>query len=266
MTTIEAILRMERDGPVTTITLNRPDALNAFDRALAERFAAALRTVAEDRTVRAVIVTGAGRAFSAGQDVRELAREEAEQGPAALGHQLRRRYNPIILRLRELDKPVIAAINGVTTGAGLGIALACDLRITVESATFGMSPVGIGLIPAVGMTTLLPAVIGLARATELTFLGERIDATRALDIGLVHRFVPAADLTSETHALAHRLAALPTKTIALTKQGYNRAMLPDLAANLDNEATLQEESAATADHREGLAALLDKRKPIFHGE
>jgi 2-(1,2-epoxy-1,2-dihydrophenyl)acetyl-CoA isomerase len=257
---------MERDGPVTTITLNRPDALNAFDRALAERFAAALRTVADDRAVRAVIVTGAGRAFSAGQDIRELAREEADQGPAALGHQLRQRYNPIILRLRELEKPVIAAINGVTTGAGLGIALACELRITVESATLGMSPVGIGLIPAVGMTTLLPAVIGLAKATELTFLGERIDAARALDISLVHRIVPAADLTSESHALAHRLAALPTRTIALTKHGYNRAVLPNLAANLEYEAALQQEAAATADHREGLAALLEKRKPVFHGE
>ena len=149
--------------------------------------AATLRTVERDATVRAVVVTGAGRAFSAGQDVRELAAETAERGPRAVGDQLRLRFNPIVLRLRGLEKPVIAAINGVATGAGLGVALAADVRVAAASASFVLAPVGIGLIPGVGATALLPAVIGLGRATELCFTGERIDAGRALAIGLVYR-------------------------------------------------------------------------------
>jgi 2-(1,2-epoxy-1,2-dihydrophenyl)acetyl-CoA isomerase len=265
MTIIEQTIWMEQDGAVLTITINRPDALNAFDRVTTERLAAALRTAEHDPSVRAIVLTGAGRAFSAGQDVKEMARETAERGPRAIGNQLRDRYNPVIVRLRALEKPVIAAINGVATGAGLGIALACDLRIASDQASFVLSPVGIGLIPGVGMTRFLPALIGLARASELTFTGERIDASRALEIGLVNRVVAAVDLVAAAREMAAGLTALPTRAIGLTKRAFNHAVLPDLVAHLDYEAGLQEIAAGTEDHREGLAAVLDKRRPLFTG-
>ena len=265
MTTIEQTIWMERDGAVLTITLNRPEALNAFDRMTIDRLGAALRTAERDAEVRAIVLTGAGRAFSAGQDLKELAGDIAQRGPRAVGDQVRERYNPVILRLRAIEKPVIAAINGVATGAGLGVALACDLRIASDEASFVLSPIGIGLIPGAGATALLPWVIGLAHASELAFTGDRIDAARALEIGLVHRVVPAAELTATSRQLADRLAALPTVAIGLTKRAFNRAVLPDLAAHLAYEAELQEIAAGTADHREGLAAALEKRRPTFSG-
>lgn len=265
MTSAAQSVWMEHEGAVVTITLNRPDALNAFDREMAERFDAALRTAERDERVRAIVVTGAGRAFSAGQDLRELARETREREPDAVGEQMRERFNPIVLRLRAIEKPVLCAINGVTTGAGLGFALASDLRFAADTATFTLSPLSIAFIPGVGSTALLPAIIGLARATELTFTGERITAERALAIGLVHRVVPADRLPAETQAMAAHLATLPTKTIGLTKRAFNRAVYPDLEAQLAYEASLQEVAAATADHREGLAAILEKRKPVFTG-
>jgi len=265
MTTLMQTVVTEQDGAVLNITINRPDSLNAFDRVTTERLAAALRRAERDASVRAIVLTGAGRAFSAGQDVREMARETAERGPLALAEQLRDRYNPVIVRLRALEKPVIAAINGMATGAGLGIALACDLRIASDDAKFVLSPVGIGLIPGVGLSRFLPALIGLARASELAFSGERIDAARALEIGLVNKVVPAADLTTAARDMAIGLTGLPTRAIGLTKRAFNHAVLPDLAAHLDYEAGLQEIAAGTDDHREGLAAVLDKRRPVFTG-
>jgi 2-(1,2-epoxy-1,2-dihydrophenyl)acetyl-CoA isomerase len=255
----------ERHGSVTMIALNRPNALNAFNRELALNLDASLRAVERDISVRAVIITGQGRAFSAGQDIRELAQETAEQGPQAVGDQLRNRFNPIVLRIREMEKPVIAAINGVTTGAGLGIALAADYRIAADTATFGISPMGIGLIPGAGGSVLLPALIGLGRASELALLGQRIPAERALDVGLVNQVVPEDRLFQNAMAVAEQLAELPTKTIGLTKRAFNRAVLPNLAEHLAYEAALQEIAAATADHSEGLAAMLEKRSPTFSG-
>jgi 2-(1,2-epoxy-1,2-dihydrophenyl)acetyl-CoA isomerase len=256
---------MERSGPVTTIVLNRPDALNAFDRELSLNLDAALDTAERDPEVRAVILTGTGRAFSAGQDVRELARETAELGPAAVGRQLRERFNPIVLRLRAMQKPVIAAINGVTTGAGLGFALASDYRIAGASATFVLAPLGIGFIPAVGTTYLLPAIVGLGRASELALLGERLSADQALEYGIISQLVPDEELQAVALAIAERFATLPTRAIGLTKSAMNHAMLPELARHLEREAELQEIAAATADHAEGLAAVIEKRKPTFTG-
>ena len=264
-TTDTDLVLTRRNGAVAILTLNRPDALNAFDRDLASALAAALRAVERDADVRSVILTGTGRAFSAGQDVRELARETEDSGPSAVGDQLRERFNPIVLGIRAIEKPVVAAINGVTTGAGLGIALAADYRIAAQSATFVVSPLGIGLIPAVGSTALLPAILGLGRASELALLGERITADRAQAVGLVGKVVPDSDLPSAAQELAERFASLPTKAIGLTKRAFNRAVFPDLTAHLTYEAGLQEIAAATADHREGLAAVLEKRKPAFTG-
>jgi 2-(1,2-epoxy-1,2-dihydrophenyl)acetyl-CoA isomerase len=259
------LVRTDRTGAVMTLTLNRPDALNAFDRDLATALDAALRVAERESEIRAVIISGAGRAFSAGQDLRELARETAESGPRAVGDQLRNRLNPIVIRIRSLEKPVVAAINGVTTGAGLGIALAADYRIAAESAAFVVSPLGIGLIPAVGSTALLPAILGLGRASELALLGERITADQALAFGLVSRLARNEDLAYEAMTVAERFAALPTKAIGLSKRAFNRSVLPDLAAHLTYEAGLQEVAAETDDHREGLAAILEKRNPTFTG-
>lgn len=266
MTSPEQSVVMERQGAITTLRLNRPDALNAFDRELALRLDAALRTVERDETVRAVILTGNGRAFSAGQDVRELARETGESGPKAVGDQLRERFNPIVLRIRVMEKPVIAAINGVTTGAGLGFALAADYRVAAESASFVLSPLGIGLIPGVGSTALLPVIIGLGRASELALLGERITAAQALSFGLVSQVVADEELQEAAICVAERFAALPTRTIGLTKRAFNRTLLPNFANHLFYEAALQEIAASTADHAEGLAAVLEKRKPSFTGQ
>lgn len=265
MTSLEQSVVMERDGSIATLRLNRPDALNAFDRELAMRLDAALRTVGRDEEVRVVILTGNGRAFSAGQDVRELARETAENGPKAVGDQLRERFNPIVLGIRMMEKPVIAAINGITTGAGLGFALASDYRIAAESASFVLSPMGVGLIPGVGSSALLPAIVGLGRAAELALLGERITAAQALSFGLVSQVVPDDNLAAATMAVAERFAILPTRAIALTKRAFNHALLPDFANHLFYEAALQEIAASSADHAEGLAAKLEKRQPSFTG-
>lgn len=258
-------LVVDRHGAVEMITLNRPETLNALDGDLALALLKALQHAERDQAVRAIVLTGAGRAFSAGQDVHELAQVVAEDGPAAVGRQVRERFKPLILLLRAMEKPVIAAINGVTAGAGLGLALACDLRIASEEATFVMAPLSIGLIPAVGTTALLPAMIGLARAGELALLGERITAWKARDLGLVTRVVPSELLPENTLMEAGRFTVLPTKAVGFTKRAFNRAMLADLEEHLDYEADLQELAAGTEDFREGLCAMLEKRAAVFQG-
>lgn len=265
MTSMVQSLRMDSAGGVTTITLNRPDALNAFDSEMAERLEAALRTADGDSGCRVVVLAGEGRAFSAGQDVHELDREERSHGPAAVGAQLRDKLNPIVLRIRSLRQPVVAAIDGVVAGAGLGVALAADVRIATDRASFVIAPMGIAFIPGVGSSALLSALIGLGKASELAFLGSRTDAETALSIGLIQRLVRSDELTASVAELAGQLAAQPTRTIGLTKRAFNRAVFPDLAAQLDYEASLQEIAAATEDHSEGLSAILEKRAPRFIG-
>ena len=265
MTSGSESVAVERRGAMTILTLDRPDALNAFDRELAVSLDSCLRSIERDDSTRALIVTGRGRAFSAGQDVRELARETAERGPRAVGDQLRERFNPIVLRIRTMEKPVIAGINGVTTGAGLGIVLACDYRVAAESASFVLSPIGIGLIPGVGSSALLPAIVGLGRASELALLGERISAAQAHAVGMVSEVVPDEEMLPAAISVAERFAALPTKTIGLIKRAFNHSVFPNLAEHLSHEAALQEIAAGTADHREGLAAVLEKRSPVFSG-
>lgn len=267
MTTLEQSLRLEQDGSVLTITLHRPDVLNALDDALLDRLAAALRMAEQAEDVRAIILTGAGRAFSSGQDVAALrpVGHDREAHGRAVGLHFRQRYNPIILRLRTIEKPVIAAVNGVAAGAGMGIALACDLRLASTNASFVAAAIKMGLIPALGITALLPALVGFGRALEIAFTGQRLGAAAAVEIGLINRVLPPAELMPAAVDLAQTLAALPPRTLGLAKRAFNEAVLPDLAARLAAEAALQEQSASTDDHGEAIAAFLEKRPPRFVG-
>jgi 2-(1,2-epoxy-1,2-dihydrophenyl)acetyl-CoA isomerase len=255
-------LRVEVDGPVATITLDRPAALNALTVPMKIGLLAALRAIADDRSTRAVILTGAGRAFCAGQDLAE--RDAPDAVP--LDVELRERYNPIVRALREMDQPVIAAVNGVAAGAGASLAFACDLRIAAEEARFALAFGRIGLVPDSGATWFLPRLVGQARAADIALVGDSVDAAEALRIGLVSRVVPGDALAAEARAVADRLAASAPRAIALTKHALDRAWDLGLVEALDEEARLQGEAGATADHAEGLAAFREKRPPRFTGE
>jgi 2-(1,2-epoxy-1,2-dihydrophenyl)acetyl-CoA isomerase len=255
-------LRVDIDGPVATLTLDRPEALNALTVALKVALRRELERIADDRTVRAVILTGAGRAFCAGQDLAERERPDA----APLDEELRERYNPVIRALRSMGQPVIAAVNGVAAGAGASLAFACDLRIAAAEARFVLAFGRIGLVPDSGATWFLPRLVGAARAAEVALVGEPIPADEALRIGLVSRVVPADDLVAEARALADRVATGAPLAIALTKGALDRSWSIELAEALDGEAKLQGIAGASADHAEGLAAFREKREPRFTGE
>jgi 2-(1,2-epoxy-1,2-dihydrophenyl)acetyl-CoA isomerase len=254
-------LRVEADGPVATLTLDRPEALNALTIPLKNALRAALERIAGDRAIRAVILTGAGRAFCAGQDLAE--RETVDAAP--LDEELRDRYNPIIRVMRAMDQPIIAAVNGVAAGAGASLALACDLRIAADGARFVLAFGRIGLVPDSGATWFLPRLVGSARAAEMALAGGAIDAATAERIGLVSRVVAAESLMDEARALAGRIVEGAPRAIALTKHALERSWSTDLDGALDLEARLQGEAGATDDHAEGLAAFREKRPPRFTG-
>jgi 2-(1,2-epoxy-1,2-dihydrophenyl)acetyl-CoA isomerase len=257
-----AALRFEVVDAIATITLDRPDALNALTVPLKTELLAAFRAVARDRSVRAVVLTGAGRAFCAGQDLKE--RLEPDAAPLAV--ELRERYNPIIAAMRALDQPIVGAINGVAAGAGASLAFACDVRLAAEGASFVLAFGRIGLVPDSGSTWFLPRLVGPAKAAELALLGETLSATDAERFGLVARVVPPDSLAGEARATAARLAGLAPVALALTKRALERSWAMDLDAALEDEAFRQGIAGATADHAEGLAAFLAKRPPRFTGE
>ena len=252
-------LLVTHDGSVQTITLNRPDVLNALDLAMHERLAAALDRAAQP-DVRALVITGAGRGFCVGQDVGEFPRNAA-----AVGELLRQHFNPAIRALRGLPKPVIAAINGPAAGAGLALALACDLRLAAASASLVPAFGRIGLVPDSGLSHTLPRLIGSAAAFDWMVSGRSIPAREAEAMGLVTGVVEDADLAAETDALAAELAAGPTAAIGLTKQLIGRSLESSLDDQLDEEARLQAIAAAGDDFAEGVAAFLEKRPPRFTG-
>jgi 2-(1,2-epoxy-1,2-dihydrophenyl)acetyl-CoA isomerase len=256
----------ENDGGVATITLNRPDVLNSFNAEMRRELTAAFADVETDGNVRAVILTATGRGFCAGQDLRErLGSYETGQAPV-LGETLRKEYNPLIVAMRRLPKPIVGAINGVAAGAGCSLALACDLRVASDEATFLQAFVRIGLVPDSGSSFFLPQLIGMARAAEMMFLAEPVPASRALELGLVNRVVPHEQLAESAGELAGKLAQLPTKAIGQAKRQLNMALSGGLEAVLEEEASGQAMASQTHDHMEGVQAFLEKRPPAFSGQ
>jgi 2-(1,2-epoxy-1,2-dihydrophenyl)acetyl-CoA isomerase len=263
--TYETLLYDVAEG-VATITLNRPDSYNALSLKMLDELKGVFRQVERDKAVRAVVLTGAGKGFSTGADL-------GENGLDALvpvGDLLRNGLNVIVIQIRSLEKPVLCAVNGVAAGASVSLALACDLRIVSDRASFVFAAfVNIGIIPDAGSNWLLPQFVGLGKAMELTLFADgknRVNAESALELGLVNRVVPHEALAAEAHALALRLTGMPTKAIGLTKRAMYRAAERSLAETLEHEAQLQTVAFQTKDFVEGVTAFLEKRPPVFTGE
>ena len=240
--------------------------MNAWDRQLGLDLLAAVEHAAEDDGVRAVTITGAGRGFSSGADLKDMLEQAGSGAPAPdVGELLRERYHPIITGIRELPKPVVAAVNGPAVGIGCSLALACDLVIAAESAYFLLAFVNIGLVPDGGSSLFVPTRVGFARATEMAMLGERIPAARALEWGLVNRVVPDGAFAAEVEALRDRLATGPTRSYAGTKRQLNAWLYSRMEEQLELEADIQQEMVASGDFAEGVAAFVEKRQAAFGG-
>ena len=261
----ETILYEKADG-VATVSLNRPDKLNAFDGLMHEELHEALDGVTADDETRCVVLRGEGRGFSAGADLKseDLSREDGNVPD--LGEYLRRTYGRTVTKIAGMEKPVVASLHGPVYGAGVGLALACDLRLAAESAKFSVAFVKIGLMPDAGVSFFLPRVVGLGRAMAMSMLGDAVDAGEAYRIGLVNRVVPDEDLGEETAALADRLAAMPTLALGRTKRSLYASFEGDLASVLEIEAEGQAFCGSTTDHAEGVAAVFEKRAPNFAGQ
>jgi 2-(1,2-epoxy-1,2-dihydrophenyl)acetyl-CoA isomerase len=256
----ETILYDKQNG-VATLTLNRPQALNAFVPQMNKEVMAALKDGERDKEVRCFMITGAGRAFCAGQDLKGRTPEQK----GSLGASLREKYNPVIRQIRQMEKIVIAAVNGVAAGAGCNFALACDLRVASEDAKFIQSFVRVGLAPDSGGSFILTRLVGLSKAMELLLLGDTVDAMEAQRIGLVARVFPNAEFAARAREIAERVAGAP-RGIGLIKRAVNHANLPALESDLEYEAHLQEIAGRSADYDEGVRAFLEKRAPVFTGK
>ncbi len=257
-------VKWELSGGVGRITLDRPDSLNAWTAELGRELKQAVTGDAADPAVRAVLITGAGRGFSSGADLKE-GFDPAEDGLPDIRKELHELYHPIIAGVRRLEKPVVAAVNGPAVGIGASLAFACDLVLAARSAFFGLAFVNIGLMPDGGSTLFVPAAVGKARAFQMAMLGERVPAEQALEWGLVNRVVDDEELEPEASALVARLAEGPTRSYASSKQALNRMLYPDLDGQLDLEAELQHALARTSDFQEGVAAFVEKREAVFQG-
>lgn len=251
----------EKASGVATITLNRPQALNAFVPQMNKEVLEALKDSERDSDIRSVMITGAGRAFCAGQDLKGRTPEQK----GSLGDSLREKYNPMIRQIRQMEKIVIAAVNGVAAGAGCNLALACDLRVASEEAKFIQSFVKVGLAPDSGGSFILPRLVGLSKAMELLLLGDTVDAREAQRLGLVARVFAAAEFAASARAIAEQIARAP-RGIGLIKRALNRANLPSLESDLEYEAYLQEIAGRSSDYDEGVRAFLEKRPPVFTGK
>jgi 2-(1,2-epoxy-1,2-dihydrophenyl)acetyl-CoA isomerase len=258
-------VEVNRDGAAVKIALNRPDRMNAWSEGLSKDLLAVLREVAADETVRAVMLTGNGRAFCSGADLKDGA-DDAVAGQLDTYTTLTQWYHPIVTTIRQMPKPVLTAVNGPAAGAGLSLALAGDLVVAAESAYFVLAFVGIGLVPDGGASLFVPSRVGFARAAEMAMLGERVSAAKAVDWGLINSAWPDAEFAAKAEALLTRLAAGPTRSYAGSKQELNHWMYDRMAAHLELEATIQGELATSADFIEGVSAFLQKRPPEFGGK
>jgi 2-(1,2-epoxy-1,2-dihydrophenyl)acetyl-CoA isomerase len=258
-------VNLSRDGGLLRIELNRPKTMNAWDKQFGLDLLAAVELAAADDTVRAVVVTGAGKAFSSGADLR-AGFDPGPDGLPDVGSALRDRYHPILTGIRAMEKPVVAAVNGPAVGIGLSLALACDLIVARESAYFLLAFVNIGLVPDGGSSLFIPARIGFARASELALLGEKLPAAKALEWGLINRVVADDEFEAEVAALGARLAKGPTRSYAGSKRQLNAMSHGRIDAQLELEASIQQELAGSADFVEGVSAFLEKRAPAFGGE
>jgi 2-(1,2-epoxy-1,2-dihydrophenyl)acetyl-CoA isomerase len=259
----ETVIWEQSEG-VGRITLNRPKTLNAWTAEFGRELKQAITGDAAEASVRAVLITGAGRGFSSGADLKE-GFDPADDGLPDIRKELDELYHPVIAGVRRLEKPVVAAVNGPAVGIGASLAFACDLVLAAESAYFGLAFVNIGLMPDGGSTLFVPAAVGKARAFQMALLGERVPAERALEWGLVNAVHPDERLLDEANALAERLARGPTRSYASSKRALNRMLYPDLDGQLDLEAELQHALARTRDFQEGALAFVEKREAAFQG-
>ncbi len=262
----EPLVRVSHSGSVRTLALNRPQALNSFTGEMHGELRAALDAAAADREVRCVVVTGTGRGFCAGQDLADPAvapSSEIGAPPTDVGSAIERFYKPLALRIRSMPVPVVAAVNGVAAGAGANFALLCDIVVAARSASFIQAFAKIGLVPDCGGTWLLPRLVGRANALALALLGDKLGAEDAVRLGLIWKCVDDAVFSAEVEALAARLAAMPTRALVATRQALDASQQLDLAAALGLEADVQRTLGAAPDFREGVAAFMAKRAPVF---
>lgn len=253
---------LEIKNGVATITLNRPEVFNSFNREMALLLQDTLDVCEKNDEVRAIVLTGNGKAFCAGQDLKEVTSAELNPGFKKI---LEEHYNPIITRIRSIKKPIIGAINGVAAGAGANIALACDIVVAHEKVSFIQAFSLIGLVPDSGGTFFLPRLIGFQKALALAMLGDKVSAEEAEKIGMIYKILPLESFESDVNDLALKLANMPTKALGMIKELFNKSMTNDLEAQLALESKLQIEAAQTEDYAEGVTAFVEKRKPEFKG-
>lgn len=255
-------IKFEVPESVAKISLNRPDVLNSFNRQMALELQDALDKCKSDKSIRAIYLTGEGRGFCAGQDLAEA----IQPGALKIGEIVKQHYNPIIKKIREIEKPVICAVNGVAAGAGANLALACDITFAGISSSFIQSFSKIGLIPDSAGTYYLPRLVGMQRAAAMMMLGEKIKAEQAMQFGMIYKVCEDAKLHEEAFSAAKQLAQMPTKGLGLTKRGLNKSFFNDLDSQLDFEAEIQAEAGNSYDFKEGVKAFIEKRAPVFKGE
>ncbi len=257
-----SLVLFEIKDNIAFITLNRPEKYNAFNRELALALQAKLDECKKSTEVRCVYLTGVGKGFSSGQDLEEASKPDAPKVHIILTEH----FNPIIRKIRQLDKPVVAAVNGVAAGAGANIAICCDVVIAAQSATFIQAFSKIGLIPDSGGTFFLPRLIGLQKALAITMLSEKLTAEEAERIGMIYKVLPDEEFVSGSIAIAQKLAQMPTKALYFTKKAFNQSFISSFEEQLHDEENLQQRAVETLDFREGIQAFLEKRQPVFRGE